>query len=697
MKKGSFVFRVLSVLLILGAGIAVSLYNLAGFFSGEAERDAAARENPKFWKYTSAVPGSDNLYLLDNDIFTGKPYNNLYLFGDNILLVGEAYYDDAIDAGFSNTEEIVYEYSFEIYSPWRNRISHSLRHQDIQCDSYQVIGDLLFLFNDETEEVSIYDASLQLQNIYDISSIYDSCSLKFYATDDPSVFYTYDNLTEEFLQVTFCNDAIDVSAQASPYYGTVLENISSSCGLLAASCIDPLTLGYRLAILDTDDLLPLFELPGCGFFTGDLTGDAFIGKTNYNESYWVYQAFDGNANYFQFPDCQQAFLLPDGSFILEQEDYEHSVSDYVISYYRYGADGEALSSFSYSCGDYRRSDCIFLSSGLAFFPEEQLCFILAYNINCEPYLLVWDTSVSGHEEPSLDFYSSEEALSINASSLYYEEYESETGLEYGSTITLIADRGSYDWGALAEAREKASRLEELYGISIYIGPEVPEMIDCFSVEQRTEADSVIRALEDLEAVLSCYPQNFFRQLCFGENRGIRFYLSGTISGDADEILEDPSGFVNEINSYMVMVLDIDLSWNWDYTINHEFSHMIDRRLAFRQNYVQDALFSEEAWASYNPEDCEYLNSYEGYTHYVVYDQYAEYFIDSYGLTYATEDRAELFGTAMSDYLNSFEEDNFFASGTPTAEKYRFYCDCIRDGFDTTGWEAVTPWEAILSE
>lgn len=694
MKKRRF-FLVLSVLLILGAGIAVFLYNLGSLFQSEAERDAAARENPRFWKYTSAVPDAGNLYILNNDLFTGKPYNDLYLFGSDILLVGEAYYDDAIDAGLSvsDTEELVYEYSFEVYSPWRNRIVHTLRHQDITCDSYQVVGDLLFLFNEEAKELSVYDTSLTLTGVYDISPLYDTCTPEFYATGSPSVFYACDSSAGTLLQVTFTEDSIDISALSSPYYGTVPGGASD--GMLAVSGVDPVTLGYRIAVLDTDSLLPLYEAPGYGAFTGDVSGSAWIGRTNYSESYWIYQPFDGDANYFQFPDAQRAYLLADGGFLLEQEDYEHEVSDYVISYYRYASDGTAISSFSYSCGDYGSLDCTFLSLGLAYFPEEQLCFILAYNANCEPYLLVWDTSVSGENMAPLDFYPSEEELSLHTPALSYEEYESLTGLSYGSTITLIADPDSYDWGALADATETASRLEALYGISIYIGPEVPDRIDCFSVEQRTDAASVEAALSDLEAVLSCYPQNFFRQLCFGENRGIRFYLSGTISGDTEGMLEDPSGFVNEINSYMVMVLDIDASWNWDYTINHELSHMVDRRLAFRFNYADDALFSEEAWAAYNPEDCEYLNSYEGYTHYAVYDRYAEYFIDSYGLTFATEDRAELFGTAMSDYLNNFAEDRFFDAGTPTAEKYAFYCACIRDGFDTSGWDSVTPWEEVL--
>jgi hypothetical protein len=144
-----------------------------------------------------------------------------------------------------------------------------------------------------------------------------------------------------------------------------------------------------------------------------------------------------------------------------------------------------------------------------------------------------------------------------------------------------------------------------------------------------------------------------------------------------------------------MVLDINASWNWDYTINHEISHMIDRRLAFRSSLAADALFSEDAWNDYNPADFSYLESYDGYEDVSDFTSYESYFVDSYGITFATEDRAELFGTAMSDYQNDFAEDSCFAQGTPTAEKYKFYCACIRDGFDTSGWASIVPWEEPL--
>jgi hypothetical protein len=698
MKKHTPAILILSFALIAGAGALFAAFRMSGDSSRLAELDTAAREDPKFWECVIPVGESNNLYTLEYDFFSDKPYNDAYLFGSDILLVGEACYEDVPDEVLSDSdlEDLVYEYSFELYSPWRNLILRTLPHQTLDCDRYQVVGDTLFLFNDSRMEVSLYDSALKLIRTYDISSLYDRKVLSFSVTEEPLVFLAFDEQKNCFLLVDFSGESIGVQEYDSPYYGTVYGSTSPSGGRLALSGIDPVTLGYRLAVLDADSMELSGEYPGCSSFTGAVSDQAFLGKTNEAEDYWVYQFSDDAPVYFQLENASQVYLLADGSFILEQEDCNNDLANYVVTYSRYDEKGECLSSFSYACGDYTTLDCTFLSQNMAYFPEEQLCFLLTYNINCEPSLLVWDTASNPDNGPDLAFYSSEETLALATPSLYYPLYEEQTGADYGYEVTLLEDPAAYEWGNLSEANEKALELEEAYGISLYIGPEVPETIDYFSVEQRLNPSRVLSALEDLDAVLSCYPEGFFSQLCFGENRGIRIYLSGTISGDGSDVLEDPSGFVNEINSYMVMVLDINSSWNWDYTINHEISHMIDRRLAFRGTYEEGALFSEETWVDYNPEDFSYLESYDGYEHAEAYTSYEEYFIDSYGVTFATEDRAELFGTAMSDYQNDFEEDRYFESGTPTAEKYEYYCACIRDGFDTTGWGIIAPWEKVIN-
>jgi hypothetical protein len=685
--------KMLSVLLA-SAGAFCLLFHMTGCGSILAEEDAAAREDPKFWASATASDDSSTLSFLEYNLFSGKPYNDIYRFGEDILLVGEAVYEDALGDAFSDTSgEDAYEYSFELYSPWRNLIVRTLPHQTLDCDRYQVAGDTLFLFNDSRRDVSLYDTSLNTIGTYDVSALYEQDALSLFATEDPMVFLSFSEEENRFLRVDFSGDSVVATEYDSPYYETICG--AASGGRLAISGVDPDSLVYQFCVLDSGSFRLLEKYPGCNSFSGSMSDQAFLGKTNEKENYWIYQLADHAPVYFQSENAGLAYVLPDNSFILEQQVIDPDSDDFIVRYTRYDTSGCYLSSFTYSCGTYDSYDYTYLSRNIAYFSEEELIFLLAFNANCEPVLLVWDTAPDAQGGDDLVFYDSEEELALATPSVYYPLYEEQSGTEYGYEVTLLSDSAAYDWGDLTEANEKASQLEDAYGVSIYIGPEVPEMIDYFSVEQRVAPSAVSSALDDLDEILSAYPEGFFSQLCFGENRGIRIYLAGSISGGSSDVLDEASAFVNEINSYLVMVLDISASWNWDYTINHEISHIIDRRLTFRSSLAKDALFSEDAWNDYNPSDFVYLDSYDGYEDVSDFTSYESYFVDSYGITFATEDRAELFGTAMSDYQNNFAEDSCFAAGTPTAEKYSFYCACIRDGFDTSGWASVVPWEEPL--
>ena len=55
------------------------------------------------------------------------------------------------------------------------------------------------------------------------------------------------------------------------------------------------------------------------------------------------------------------------------------------------------------------------------------------------------------------------------------------------------------------------------------------------------------------------------------------------------------------------------------------------------------------------------------------------------MTFATEDRSEIFGTAIDDYINGIYDDARFTDDSPIRNKLDYYSRCIRDGFDTRGW------------
>ena len=269
------------------------------------------------------------------------------------------------------------------------------------------------------------------------------------------------------------------------------------------------------------------------------------------------------------------------------------------------------------------------------------------------------------------------------------------GYIYGDTVTLVTDPESYDWGDLADARQKADALAEQYGIEIYLGPEIPAYISEYQTEQCLDAETVLAALEQLETILALYPESLYPQLLYGDLQGIRIYLTGSIWGQGDYLVSQATAFVDDINDYAVLVADAWQYWDWNYTVNHEISHLIDRSLEFRSTYRRESLYSEDTWCAYNPDGFEYAGTYEDYYSLPWYD-YTEYFLDEYGMTFATEDRAQLFGAAVSNYIDSDTYSWVFTEDSPVVQKLVYYCACIREDFDSEGWDAVLPWEEAVA-
>lgn len=635
MKHRHYKWTVL-ILCVLFLCSACSISDLSILFMSKSERDTYVHDNPRFWNQTTSVLDSPNLFTLENDFFSGKPYNDLFRFGDNLLLAGEACYRSVISERFGDEEDDSYQYSFELYSPWYNRITATLPHSEVSCTSYQVCGDTLLLLDSVNGQLLLYDAGLKPAGSYDISFYEDIDALTFYASGIDNTFYVYSADNEILECLRFSNGATSHTALSIPYYDLIPLYSTPSAHTLTFSGVDESSLQDVIVVYDAES-----EAVVRSYAAGNLSE----------------VAADANTNFF-----------PDGNILQRNYTLDDSSSHYLADFIYYDASGCGISSCSYDCGDYSSiKDFYYLGRDLGFFDEQQLGFLLAYNSDCQPFLLVWDLSQTPVDIQHLSIGSKQDAK----------------------------DNSEIVWGQLLDLRARADALEQIYDVQICFGPETPDQLGIYQLSCENDSAVLTKCLDKLSASLKCYPANFFSQLCMGENTGITFYLAGSIHSDTDGMLNEPTGFTDSVDQQLVMVLSTPYCWDWDYTINHELSHLIDQRLEYRSNYVEDALFSESKWSSFNPDGCEYLNTYDGYEESEMYELYSDYFADAYGLTFATEDRAELFGLAMADYLGSFDEDAFFKKDSPTAAKFRYYCECIRDGFDTTGWEDVMPWEVIV--
>jgi hypothetical protein len=224
-----------------------------------------------------------------------------------------------------------------------------------------------------------------------------------------------------------------------------------------------------------------------------------------------------------------------------------------------------------------------------------------------------------------------------------------------------------------------------YGLSILVGTDCGTDFFDFTAETMMDWGLVDDALDTLEDALEDYPEGFFQQLRYGDVRRTEIHLVGSITAITYEYVDTYEAFVQENYDCHIMVADItqaDIS-----TYYHEFSHIIDSFLEWDAMDREDALFSEDAWCSLNPW------WFDGYTYDYSWQQDMEdytAFVGTYSTINPTEDRAMVLEDAMMDYGHWTFED-----AAVLLEKLDYYCRCIRDAFDTSGWPDTVLWEQYL--
>lgn len=248
--------------------------------------------------------------------------------------------------------------------------------------------------------------------------------------------------------------------------------------------------------------------------------------------------------------------------------------------------------------------------------------------------------------------------------------------------------------------ERAKMLSEKYGATIKIADQCStDYLDKTAI-QECDPVKIEAALEVLEKTISSYPDGFFKQLYYGPYRKMEINLMGAISHKEEIEGHTPSAFVQAVNGKITMVMNINHSADsLEQTFYHESSHIIDQVLEHDALYREDALYSEEKWWSYNPEEFIQLNpemggyygSYEIMPMEYFQESFTSYFMWDYAKSFSTEDRATIFEEAMTGDYTRFSPQ----ISNPLYEKLLYYCACIRDCFDTAGWPEYTTWELAL--
>lgn len=242
--------------------------------------------------------------------------------------------------------------------------------------------------------------------------------------------------------------------------------------------------------------------------------------------------------------------------------------------------------------------------------------------------------------------------------------------------------------APAELYDRAAELSRRFGVDIRIADQCALDYTGYTAWAVSDAAALTEALDTLERALSAYPEGFLEQLKYGGIRSLRIELVGGLSPREDALESiSAAAFTQERVDHYLMVADVYMVN--EAAIYHEFSHIIDSRLAWDAGLREDALFREEGWLALQPAGFQYAWSYrvipESVTRY--YD--SGYFVMDYSCTFPTEDRATLMEAAMTGAVYEFEAKPALLA------KLDYYSRCIRDCFDTSGWPALTLWEEPL--
>lgn len=259
-------------------------------------------------------------------------------------------------------------------------------------------------------------------------------------------------------------------------------------------------------------------------------------------------------------------------------------------------------------------------------------------------------------------------------------------------------------GSILDAQyySQAQTLSEEYGVSIKIADQCAVDYYDKTVSQEYDTAKITTAFQTLQKAFASYPDNFWKQLRYGTYREIEINLMGDITNK--EYIEgySPSAFVQHTNGKIIMVLNINIEEPFlEQNFYHESSHIIDKVLEHDALYREEALYSEEKWSSLNPKEFISLNpDCNGYYYsYAIMpmDYYQEiftsYFASDYGKSFPTEDRATIFEAAMNGTTQIFSRN----VSAPLYSKLEYYCQCIRDCFNTSGWPEYTAWEMALQE
>ena len=229
-------------------------------------------------------------------------------------------------------------------------------------------------------------------------------------------------------------------------------------------------------------------------------------------------------------------------------------------------------------------------------------------------------------------------------------------------------------------------------MNFYLGTEIFATDTDYFLKYCEYPSKMYEALGLYDEIFSLYPENLFEQIKYKNIKTLGVYSCAGFVKDASYGIDNAAALAGNDDYEKFLCMDVTGFGDLRKNIIHELSHWIDDRVIKYGRETGEFDF-EALWDDLNPDDYYYMNDYNKESPFIKYT-YADnmYFIDSYSMTKATEDRARIFENLMRyNYKWNVE---YFKSGH-LRDKARLYFEYIRKAFDTTGWPEETIWEKKL--
>lgn len=544
--------------------------------------------------------------------------------------------------------------------------------KNITGTDYFVYQNKLYIFNGSEYELNIFNNDLEIENTFSLSFLknYRYYSIFFIHGNSDDSLYIYVNDLEKIhlFKLSIKNTEFtyhEYKDFSKGYSETNAVNIVCDKYFLM-NCRPEGSLKYQKMLFDTETE----EMITIPFITYNI--DCFESSSSSilaraNENYLVSSdSLLNNPVYYKVNKYSGFTMYGDDLFTLVSE-YPSPVNQYQkiyeIGLYKTGGINTALLKIAAPAD---ANNSIILQRQ----PNSDDFYIYMKKPNYITDILLWDTS------------------------------ECDAGNDLYSCSDCYADMETGSIPELAELYKKAAETGNKHNINIYIGDTVHNIDDAFITDPITDSELISSGLDLLDRQLDIYPENFFDQLLYDNVTGIDLYFFKDLTPkDTEKNIYAAALVKREITRYII-AMDLKQFIDDPMIIHHELSHRIDKVLEYKNEMGSIEYISEDKWNSFNPEGFEYSNTYLKSSEDNIRFKsmhYENYFYRPYSMSFSTEDRADIFGKFAVKYYFSDYDKSIAVSlrNIPMINKLKYYCEIIRNGFDTTGWADVMPWEKLV--